>query len=167
MEPVRSGEGFDGCLTDMRIKGELVMGDDTGRTREGMMEPDYKSMSNAERSAAGVGFHLIERVLLVLVAIMTLGGVANELSKIWEAQQIELADILLMFIYTEVIAMVAVFYTGQSATFVFPIFIAITASARLIILQGKEMAPENIVFESSAILLLTIAAVVLIRWTRH
>ena len=139
----------------------------TAKDREGTMEPDYKSMTHAERSAAGAGFHLIERILLVLVAVMTMGGVANELSKIWEAQTIELADILLMFIYTEVIGMVAVFYTGQSSTFVFPIFIAITASARLIILQGKEMAPENIVFESSAILLLTIAAVIIIRATKQ
>ena len=124
-------------------------------------------MTKTERSVVGAGFHLVERILLILVAAMTLGGVVNELSNIWAAQAIELADILLMFIYTEVIGMVAVFYTGQSATFVFPIFIAITASARLIILQGKEMAPENIVFGSSAILLLTIAAVIIVRVTRH
>jgi len=68
-----------------------------------------------------------------------------------------------MFIYTEVIGMVAVFYTGRATTFVFPIFIAITALARLIILQGKEMAPENIVFEAGAILLLTVAATLMLR----
>jgi protein PsiE len=47
--------------------------------------------------------------------------------------------------------------------FIYPIFIAITALARLIVLQGKDMAPENIAFEAGAILLLAIAAVVIVR----
>jgi len=44
---------------------------------------------------------------------------------------------------------------------VFPIFIAITAIARLIVLQGKDMDAENVVFEASAILLLAVAALVM------
>jgi len=59
--------------------------------------------------------------------------------------------------------MVAVFYSNRSSVFVYPIFIAITALARLIILQGKDMAPENILFEAVAILILAIAAIVLVR----
>ncbi|MEL6324818.1 MAG: phosphate-starvation-inducible PsiE family protein, partial [Pseudomonadota bacterium] len=59
--------------------------------------------------------------------------------------------------------MVAAFYRGGGSPFVYPIFIAITALARLIVLQGKEMAPENIMFEAGAILLLSIAAVVVLR----
>jgi protein PsiE len=68
-----------------------------------------------------------------------------------------------MFLYTEVIGMIAVFYTGRGSPFIYPIFIAITALARLIVLQGKDMAPENIAFEAGAILLLAIAAVVIVR----
>jgi protein PsiE len=67
----------------------------------------------------------------------------------------------LMFLYTEVIGMIAVFYTGKGSFFVYPIFIAITALARLIVLQGKDMAPEKVVFESAAILLLAFAALVI------
>jgi protein PsiE len=59
--------------------------------------------------------------------------------------------------------MIAVFYTGRGSPFVYPIFIAVTALARLIVLQGKDMAPENILFEAGAILLLAIAAVVIVR----
>jgi protein PsiE len=69
-----------------------------------------------------------------------------------------------MFLYTEVIGMIAVFYTGKGAFFVFPIFIAITAIARLIVLQGKDMAPENVVFDAGAILLLAVAALVIGRF---
>lgn len=115
-----------------------------------------------ERIAAG-SFHLIERILLVIVVLMTLGGAANELWGIYVTRTISLADILLMFLYTEVIGMTAVFYSGRTSTFVYPIFIAITALARLIVLQSKDMAPENIVFEASAILLLAIATIVIDR----
>jgi protein PsiE len=66
-----------------------------------------------------------------------------------------------MFLYTEVMGMIAVFYTGKGSFFIYPIFIAITAIARLIVLQGKDMAPEKILFEAGAILLLAIAAFVL------
>ncbi len=80
------------------------------------------------------GFRLTERVLLVLVALMTLAAAAIEVWGVWQARSIDLADILLMFLYTEVIGMIAVFYTGRGSPFVYPIFIAITALARLIVL---------------------------------
>ena len=76
---------------------------------------------------------------------------------------IELADILLMFLYLEIIGMVSVYYANPRSAFVYPIYIAITALTRLIILQGKDITPENILFESIAILLLALAAVVIVR----
>ena len=112
------------------------------------------------------GFFAIERVLLVLIAVMTLGAAAIEVNRVIVAQSINLADILLMFLYTEVIGMIAVFYGGKESPFVYPIFIAITALARLIVLQGKEMAPENIVFEAGAILLLSFAALIIARTSK-
>ena len=108
----------------------------------------------------------VEHALLIFVALMTLAATGMEIASLIERRTVGLGDILLMFLYTEVIAMVAVFYTGTGLPFVFPIFIAITALARLIVLQGKDMDPQNIVLEASAILLLSIAAVVLMRGTR-
>ena len=108
-------------------------------------------------------FHLIERLLLIIVVLMTLGGVGFEVLDVYHAQTIALADILLMFLYLEVIGMAAVFYSDRRSFFVYPIFIAITALARLIVLQGKEMAPESILFEAISILVLTGAAVVITR----
>jgi protein PsiE len=98
-----------------------------------------------------------------VIALMTLGAAGIEINRVIVAQSINLADILLMFLYTEVIGMIAVFYGGRDSAFVYPIFIAITALARLIVLQGKAMAPENIVFEASAILLLAVAAWIIAR----
>ena len=120
-------------------------------------------MDSSEKKLALGLFQIIERILLFLVVLMTLGGVAFELHSLYAAQSINLADILLMFLYLEVIGMVAVFYSDRRSASVFPIFIAITALARLIILQGKDMAPENILYEAIAILILAIAAFVMTR----
>lgn len=118
---------------------------------------------DAKPTAAAGGFRLIERLLLVVIAAMTLTAAGIELWRVYGAQSVSLADILLMFLYLEVIGMIAVFYRGRGSPFVYPIFIAITALARLIVLQGKDMAPENIVYEAGAILLLAIAAVIVVR----
>lgn len=121
----------------------------------------------AEKTIASSVLRLIERALLIIVVVMTLGGVAFELLTIFYARTISLADILLMFLYLEVIGMVAVFYSDRHLAFVYPIFIAITALARLIILQGKDMAPENILYEAVAILILAIASIVIIRFNNN
>jgi protein PsiE len=116
-------------------------------------------MGSAEKA-----FGWVEKVLLIITLIMTLGAVGIEVRSVIERETIELADLLLMFLYTEVIAMIAVFYTGKGQFFVFPIFIAITAIARLIVLQGKDMAPENVLYEAAAILFLAIAVLVVGRF---
>lgn len=124
---------------------------------------DSASPAGAHEALAGNAFRLVERLLLVVATLMTLIAAASEVRGVYLAGRIELADILLIFLYTEVIGMIAVFYTGRGSFFVFPIFIAVTALARLIVLQGKDMAPENVVFEASAILLLALAALVISR----
>lgn len=123
-------------------------------------------VGETEHTVASIGFHFVERILLLLVALMTICGAATETYQIYQARSINLADILLMYLYTEVIGMVSVFFTGKGATFIYPIFIAITALSRLIVLQSKDMAPENIVFEASAILLLALAAMAMTRLSR-
>jgi protein PsiE len=116
-----------------------------------------------EGRRALIGFRWIERALLMVAAAMTIGAAGMEIFGVYRAQTITLADILLIFLYTEVMGMIAVFYTGRGSPFVYPIFIAVTALARLIVLQGKDMAPEKILFEAGAILLLAVAAVVIVR----
>jgi protein PsiE len=133
------------------------------KTNEDLEGPDA---GPTEKAIVFRIIHVIERLLLFTVVLMTLGGAAFEILTIYQAQTINLADILLMFLYLEVIGMVAVFYSNRQSVFVYPILIAITALARLIILQGKEMAPENILYEAIAIMILTIAAAILI-WSNR
>lgn len=129
-------------------------------------DPHRLDPSPVERALALNSFRIIERFLLLTIAAMTLGAAGFEIYRVVIDRTVNLADILLMFLYAEVIGMIAVFYGGRESPFVYPIFIAITALARLIVLQGKAMAPENIVFEAGAILLLALAAVIIARTSK-
>ena len=74
---------------------------------------------------------------------------------------IELADLLLMFIYIEVIGLVRSYWETRSVRISYPMVIAITALARYIILQDKNDDPSNLVYISSAILIVAIATVII------
>ena len=98
---------------------------------------------------------------MVIILISTVIAVGIEISKMFQNRSVTLADLLLMFLYLEVLAMVRVFWNQQSISITLPLLIAITALARFIILQGKEMDPTALVYEAVAILLIAAAIVVL------
>ena len=99
--------------------------------------------------------------LMCIILVSTVIAVGIEISNMFVNQSVTLADLLLMFLYLEVLAMVRVFWNQQSISITLPLLIAITALARFIILQGKEMDPSALVYESVAILLIAIAIVVM------
>ena len=129
--------------------------------------PESPRVGKAEYFFVVGGFSLIEKLLLAVTGLMTLGAAGIEIWAVYERGVIALADILLLFLYTEVVSMVVVSYTGRGSPFIYPIFIAITALARLIVLQGKEMDPQNILFEAGAIVLLAVGATLILRLPRH
>ena len=104
----------------------------------------------------------LQLVLMVIILISTVIAVGIEISKMFQNQSVTLADLLLMFLYLEVLAMVRVFWDQQSISITLPLLIAITALARFIILQGKEMDPTALVYEAVAIVLIAGAIVILI-----
>ena len=94
---------------------------------------------NKIKSQATKTIVTIEKGLLGLIAVLTIVATAQELVAIVDAKKVDLADLLLLFIYTEVLGMIGVFYASNRIPITLPLFIAMTAIARLIILQGKEM----------------------------
>ena len=96
-----------------------------------------------------------------IVLVATTIAFCLEILKMANVQSIELADLLLLFIYLEVMGMVGNYWSNQSIRLTYPLFIAITALSRLIILQKKDTDASFLIFESGAILLLAIAIVVL------
>ena len=108
--------------------------------------------------------NLIRKAQLVgaaIVLIATTIAFCLEILKMANVQSIELADLLLLFIYLEVMGMVGNYWSNQSVRLTYPLFIAITALSRLIILQKKDVDASSLIYESGAILLLAIAIVVL------
>ena len=103
----------------------------------------------------------LQLVLMVIILISTVIAVGIEMNKMFLAKSVTLADLLLMFLYLEVLAMVRVFWDQQSISITLPLLIAITALARFIILQGKEMDPTALVYEAIAIVLIAGAIVIL------
>ena len=80
-------------------------------------------------------------------------------------KSVGLADLLLLFLYLEVLAMIRIFWESQTIRITLPLLIAITALSRFIILQGKEQDPSALVYEAVAIVLIA-SAIVIIR-LRH
>ena len=103
----------------------------------------------------------LQLVLMVIILVSTEIAVGIEISNMFQNRLVTLADLLLMFLYLEVLAMVRVFWHQQSISITLPLLIAITALARFIILQGKEMDPAALVYEAVAIVLIAGAIVIL------
>ena len=107
----------------------------------------------------------IQLILLLLILASTVVAIGLEIKKMFLTGSVELADLLLMFLYLEVLAMIRIFWESQEIRITLPLLIAITALSRFIILQGKEQDPSALVYEALAILLIA-AAIVIIR-LRH
>jgi len=104
---------------------------------------------------------ITEKILLTLIGIATVFATCQEIYFLILQQKVQLADLLLLFIYTEVLGMVAIYFRSHVLPVIYPLFIGITALARLIVLQGKDSMPEQLVFEAGSILLLSFAALLL------
>ena len=120
-----------------------------------------------EKEKASVDWYkiitMMEKTLLVIIAFLTTYAVVVEIITVVSIRAVKLTDLLLLFIYAEVLGMVAAFYKFRKIPITVPIFIAITALCRLIILQGKVINTVDLLYESGAILLLALSALA-IRW---
>ena len=106
---------------------------------------------------------MMEKTLLVIIAFLTTYAVVFEILSVVSTRAVTLTDLLLLIIYAEVLGMLAACYKIRKIPITVPIFIAITALCRLIILQGKGINTIDLLYESGAILLLALSALV-IRW---
>ncbi len=99
-----------------------------------------------------------EKLLLALIGISTCLASALYLYEMLMEQRIELADLFMLFIYAEILAMVGAFYSTNRIPVTLPIIVAITALCRLIIMQTKDMDGMMVMWEAGAILILSAAA---------
>jgi len=104
--------------------------------------------------------HYIEQAGLVIILIATLIAVGQEIIVIFEQRKVELKDLLLLFIYLEVLAMVKIYYEQHRLPIRFPLYIAIVALARYIILDSKSFDQWQLLEISLTIIILTFAVLV-------
>ncbi|ODN67260.1 MULTISPECIES: phosphate-starvation-inducible PsiE family protein [Methylophaga] len=98
---------------------------------------------------------------LIVVAIATLVAVVIEINFMFENGTVLLTDLLLLFIYLEVLTMVAVYYQSGELPIKFPLYIAIVALARYLILDMKNIDTWRILGITVAILLLGLSIIVI------
>lgn len=102
-----------------------------------------------------------EKLIIAIIGVCTLIAVTQYALGMWNAQTVSLADLFMLFIFAEVVAMIGAFYSTERIPVTLPIIIAITALCRLIVLHSKEMDALNVVGEAGAILILAGAAYVM------
>ncbi len=106
---------------------------------------------------------LVEHIGLLVIAIATVVAMGSEVMVMVRAVRVTLTDLLLLFLYLEVLAMVGLYYHSGRLPVRFPLYISMVALARYLILDMKAMDEWRIFAVSGAILLLTLS-VLLIRF---
>ncbi len=102
-----------------------------------------------------------EKILLAVIGFATCLAAAQFVFSMYEARNILLSDLFMLFIYVEIIGMVGAFYTTSRIPVTLPIIIAITALCRLIIMQSKDMDALVLLGEAGAILILSGSAYIM------
>jgi len=103
---------------------------------------------------------LVEHIGLLVIAIATVIAMASEITAMALARQVTLADLLLLFLYLEVLAMVGAYYRSGKLPVRFPLYISMVALARYLVLDIKGMDDWRMLAITASILLLTLAVLV-------
>ena len=106
-------------------------------------------------------FEILEKIVLSILLLCTLIAIGQEIFIMLENQKVSLADILLLFIYVEVLGMIKEYWLAKVIRMSYPLFIAMTALARLIIMSAKDAEPIALIYESLSILIIALAIVAL------
>jgi protein PsiE len=98
---------------------------------------------------------------IILLATLVAGGI--EIRHMWVQQTVLLTDLLLMFIYVETVTMVKIYWESGKLPVRMPLYIAIVAIARYLIIDVKDMEALRVIAIASSILVIAIAILV-VRW---
>ena len=104
---------------------------------------------------------LVEHIGLLVIAIATVIAMYGEVMVMVRAELVTLADLLLLFLYLEILAMVGAYYRSGKLQVRFPIYIGMVALARYLVLDIKGMEDWRMLAVTGSILLLTLAVLVI------
>ena|SRR3989338_3987866 len=103
---------------------------------------------------------IAEHIGLLVIAIATVIAMATEVTNMVRSAQVALSDLLLLFLYLEVLAMVGAYYRSGKLPVRFPLYIGMVALARYLVLDIKGMEDWRMLAVTGSILLLTLAVLV-------
>ncbi len=107
------------------------------------------------------GLDIVEYAGLLVIACATAVAMYQEAMVMVASHRVALADLLLMFLYLEVLAMIGQYFKSGQLPVRFPLYIGMVALARYLILDLKDMSEWRVLAVASAILLLTVAVLVI------
>jgi len=99
----------------------------------------------------------VELVVLAVIGIATVVAIGQEIQKMVGIMEVHLGDLLLLFLYLEVLTMVAAYVESHKLPVRMPIYIAIVALARYLVLDIKDMGNWEMVAVAGAVLILALA----------
>ena len=106
------------------------------------------------------GLSLVGQIVLIIIAVATIFAVAQEIMHIWQAQALTVGDLLLMFLYLEVMSMLGHYLGSGNLPVRYPLYIGIIALARFLVLEIKELDAFRMWALSGSILLIALAILI-------
>lgn len=102
----------------------------------------------------------IEMLVLVFIAMSTVYATFHELYKMWTTNVVGVGDLLLLFLYLEVLSMVKHYLGAGKLAVRYPLYIGMVALARYMVLEVKTLSAEQILAVSGAVLVMALAVLV-------
>lgn len=100
---------------------------------------------------------IVEWAGLLVITIATVMAIGQEVRVMLEARQVLLEDILLLFIYLEILTMAGLYFKSGKLPLRYPLYIAMVAIARYIIIGMKQMDGLTMLALAGSILVLALA----------
>ena len=107
------------------------------------------------------GLGLVEQAVLITIAMATIFAVFQAISHIWLARAIAVGDLLLLFLYLEVMSMLNHYLGSGNLPVRYPLYIGIISLARFLVLDVAEIDAFRMIALSSSIFLISIAILVI------
>ena len=109
----------------------------------------------AQSIMSGIG-----QIVLLVITLATVFGIAQEIGIIWSNRAIAVSDILMLFLYLEVMSMLNHYLGSGNLPVRYPLYIGIIALARFLVLDIKELDGLRMFALSGSILLISLAILI-------
>ncbi len=117
-------------------------------------------MNDSQKVASRV-LESVETIGLLVIAVLTVIAMVSEVWLVIQNMSVSLADLLLLFIYLEVLGMVALYLKSGRLPVRMPLYIVIVALARYMALDMKNLDTLRMLGISGAILVVALSILVI------